>query len=355
MPYIVDVRTIFPQYEYPQEQILQQLKKIWEPKFFCYDRILEIQQNAGVEFRALARPIEEYEQINNWEVRQKIWRDQALQLASNLLIKLFSDYNLDPSEISLFISNSTTGFCVPSLEARLMNCFSFSTSMKRLPSFGLGCVAGAALLNRAADYLAGHPDDLVIILSVELCSLAMRAQESELANVVSAALFGDGAGLVFMCGDHHPLHPRAHFKHLGGQSAFFKDTERMMGWDIAQDGFRIVLSSDVAALAGREVSPLLNNLHDKFSAEVVPDFVVSHPGGPKVLLALEAAVPKLKSTLGMSWESLRQHGNVSSVSIWNVMELFKSSPEFQANRRGYFFALGPGFCAEGGILECCPR
>ncbi|MBI2520111.1 MAG: hypothetical protein HYV97_06830 [Bdellovibrio sp.] len=353
--YIVGVRTTFPQYQYPQDQILQELKKVWQANFFNYERILEIQKNAGVEYRAFIRPLGQYEKINNWEIRQKIWLEGALELGAKLLTDLFEDFNLDPGEIGLFMSNSVTGFAVPSIEARLMNRFSFAPSVKRLPVFGLGCLAGASLLNRAADYLAGHPKELVLILSVELCSLTMRMQESEMANVVSAALFGDGAGVVLMCGEQHPLRHKARFKHLGGQSAFFKDTERVMGWDIAQDGLKIVLSSDVATIASREVPPLLNNVRQKFSREITPDFIIGHPGGPKVLQALSEVLPDLRSTFALSWESLRQHGNLSSVSIWNVLELFKTSSEFRANRRGYFFALGPAFCAEGGILECCPH
>ena len=353
MTYIVDVRTTFPKYQYPQEQILQELKKFWEGQFFNYDRILEIQSNAGVEFRSFVQPLEEYGKINNWEIRQKIWLEGALELGTKLLTDLFRDFNLNPAEVKLFMSNSVTGFAVPSIEARLMNRFAFSPALKRLPVFGLGCLAGAALLNRAADYLAGHPEEVVLLMSVELCSLCMRVQESEMVNVVSAALFGDGAGIVLMCGEQHPLRKRARFKHLGGQSAFFKNTERVMGWDIAQDGLKIVLSAEVAEVASREVPPLLNNLHQAFSAEIVPDFIIGHPGGPKVLQALGTVIPDLQATLALSWESLRLHGNLSSVSIWNVLELFKSSPQFRSKRRGYFFALGPGFCAEGGLLECC--
>ncbi|OFZ17285.1 MAG: hypothetical protein A2X86_02200 [Bdellovibrionales bacterium GWA2_49_15] len=355
MTYIVDVRTTFPKNHYPQGQILDELKKFWQANFFNYERILEIQKNAGVEFRSFARPLSEYEKINNWEIRQKIWLEQALELGTTLLTDLFRDFNLDPAEVSLFMSNSVTGFAVPSIEARLMNRFAFAPSVKRVPVFGLGCLAGAALLNRAADYLVGHPKEVVVLLSVELCSLCMRVQESEMANVVSAALFGDGAGVVLMCGREHPLHNRARFRHLGGQSAFFKNTERVMGWDIAQDGLKIVLSTEVAEVVSREIPPLLNNLHKVFSPELTPDFVVGHPGGPKVLQALGEAFPHLQASIAFSWESLRQHGNLSSVSIWNVLELFKSSPEFRANRRGFFFALGPGFCAEGGVIECCPR
>jgi len=360
MPYIVDVLTEFPAFHYEQKHLLQRLHAAWEGQFFNLDRIKEIQLNAGVKERALSRPVEDYAHLNNWESRQKVWEEVALELAVNLTEKMLNRWGnrgLDVASIGTIISNSITGFTVPSIEAKLMNKFSFNVNARRVPIFGLGCLGGASLINRGAELLIAKPKEALLFLSVELCSLALRFGDTSMANVVASALFGDGAGLVLMVGDQHPLREKAAFQHLGGLSEFFPNTERVMGWDTASDGLKIVLSSDVPKFASEKIPPLLKRLEHQMSADSTNEenfqtqFLLGHPGGPKVLEAIKEALPLHAKTLELSEQSLAAHGNLSSVSILNIMERFMASPLRIPGLGGQFFALGPGFCAEAGAIR----
>lgn len=360
MPYIVDVLTGFPPFPYEQKHLLEQLHNAWGGQFFNLDRIKEIQFNAGVKERALSRPVQDYAELNNWEARQKVWEEVALELAIQLTEKMLNSwgkFGLDVASIGTIISNSITGFAVPSIEARLMNKFSFNVNTRRIPIFGLGCLGGASLINRGAEILTAKPKEALLFLSVELCSLTLRFGDTSMANVVASALFGDGAGLVLMVGDQHPLREKATFQHLGGLSEFFPNTERVMGWDTASDGLKIVLSSDVPKFASEKIPPLLKRLEQQMSQGASKDqsfqtqFLLGHPGGPKVLEAIKKSLPEHSKTLELSEQSLAAHGNLSSVSILNILERYMASPLRKPGLGGQFFALGPGFCAEAGALR----
>src|SRR4030095_6383038 len=198
---------------------------------------------------------------------------------------------------------STTGIAVPALDARLMNRIPFSRSMKRLPLFGLGCVGGAAGIARTADYLKGHPQEAVILFAVELCSLTIQRDDLSLANLVASGLFGDGAAAVLMVGDDHPLAAPGLPPALDSLSQFFPQTEHIMGWDVTNSGFKVLLSADIAELAQSEVRPSLEAFlgrHDLTIADI--DHWLVHPGGPKVIEALENGLGLPDEALALSRE-----------------------------------------------------
>src|SRR5690606_29128032 len=146
----------------------------------------------------------------------------------------------EASDVSLLATTTVTGIAVPSIDARLMNRLPFAPTLKRLPLFGLGCVGGAAGLARVSEYLRGHPREAAILLSVELCSLTFQLEDVSVANLVSTGLFGDGAAAVLLVGAHHPLADRTPRPTvLASRSAFFPDTERVMGWDVVDAGFKV--------------------------------------------------------------------------------------------------------------------
>ena len=218
----------------------------------------------------------------------------------------------------LFSSTSVTGISSPSIDARLINRMGLSPNIKRVPMFGLGCVAGAAGIARAADYVRAYPDQIALLLAVELCSLTLQREDLSVANLISSGLFGDGAAAVLIAGDQCGL-PGP--KILATRSVFYPETEEMMGWNVSQDGFRIVLSPEVPALIqrnlGRDVDSFLAELGRKHSD--VGSWVL-HTGGPKVLEATASALGLENGQLSASWDCLRRTGNLSSASVLVVLE-----------------------------------
>jgi alkylresorcinol/alkylpyrone synthase len=220
----------------------------------------------------------------------------------------------------------------------------------------LGCVAGAAGIARVHDYLLGHPDDVAVLLSVELCSLTMQSDDVSMANIVASGLFGDGAAAVVMVGERRAAQmgvsgPRV----ISSRSRMYPDTEEMIGWNIGSSGFRIVLSASVgdviAQYLGADVEAFLSD-HDLKSIEI--ERWVAHAGGPKVLQAIEESLNLNDGQLEASWHSLAENGNLSSSSILHILRDIldgRGVGKPVSGTPGLLLAVGPGFCSELVLLE----
>jgi len=216
-------------------------------------------------------------------------------------------------------------------------------------------LGGAAGIARTADYLQGHPQDAVILFAVELCSLTIQRDDLSLANLVASGLFGDGAAAVLMVGNDHPLARRAEpmLRVVASQSQFFPETEHIMGWDVTNSGFKVLLSADIAQLARSEVRPSLEaflSRHDLTIADI--DHWLVHPGGPKVIQALEEGLNLPGEALCLSWECLAEAGNISSASVLLILDkAMKRSPFGKPGEYGMLMAMGPAFSAELVLLQ----
>src|SRR5262249_34974371 len=213
---------------------------------------------------------------------------------------------LSAADVDALIFVTVTGVATPSIDARLMNRLALPSRVKRMPIFGLGCVAGAAGLSRAADYVRAYPDQVAVLLSVELCSLTLQKGDLSIPNLIASGLFGDGAAAVLVVGDGRPA---AGPEIVASRSVFYRDSQRVMGWDISEEGFRIVLSADVPQV----VRDYLRADVDAFLAEhglTRSDIAswVCHPGGPKVLEAMEETLELPPDALAVTWKSLREVG-----------------------------------------------
>lgn len=315
----------------------------------------------GVRHRHLALPTERYGELSGFGARNDAWIEVATELGERCLAQLVDDAGIAHADIDQLTTTTVTGLAVPSLDARLMNRLPLSPHLTRVPLFGLGCLGGAAGVARTADYLRAHPRNLAVLLAVELCSLTLQHADFSVANAISSGLFGDGAAAVLLAGAEHPLAARARVAGpsrsagptvLASRSVFFPDTERVMGWDIVDEGFQVVLSPDVPKLV-REALPLAV---DAFLAEhgLCRDDIatwVSHPGGPAVLQAMEEGLTLPEGALDASRESLAEVGNLSSASVLCVLEEFRANRRPPAGSYGLLMALGPAFCAEMVLLR----
>jgi alkylresorcinol/alkylpyrone synthase len=313
----------------------------------------------GVAERYLAMPAEEYVRIGGFGQRNEVWQKVATELGVRAISALLAEVGLTARDVSMLMTTTVTGIAVPSLDARLMNLLPFPTTLKRVPLFGLGCLGGAAGLARASEYLRAFPDEAAILLSVELCSLTFQTQDVSVANLVSTGLFGDGSAAVLLVGAKHPLATvRAGVRETGrprvvsSKSVFFRNTERVMGWDVVDSGFKIVLSADVPTIVRDHVPGAV----DGFLAEQglrrrdVESWVM-HPGGPKVIDALEESLELPPGALAPTREGLARIGNVSSSSVLILLDEYRRRRRPRAGSFGLLMAMGPGFCAEMVLLR----
>lgn len=354
MPYIVSTATGFPDHFYSQKTISEDLQMLWREYGVNLGRVANIHENTTVEGRHIAVPKEEYYELRGWEKPNAIYARVAVELGQATLEKAFADAGLDASDMAMFAYASTTGLSIPTIDARLMNRLPFHASTKRMPMFGLGCVAGAIGTSRIADYLEGHPTEAAVFLAEEFCSLTIQKHDISIANLIACGLFGDGAGVVLMVGDEHPLvrqNGRSMPRVVGTRSVFFPETEHFMGWEIKESGMQIVLSADVPTAS----RTLLADHVEAFLGDhgIGIDDVgqwICHPGGPKVIEAIEAGLGLDDTALQRSRNVLREVGNVSSVSVLLILdEVMRETPP--PGTWGLMMAMGPAFCAELVLLR----
>ena len=256
------------------------------------------------------------------------------------------------------ISEPELDLAVPTLEARVAALIGMRPDVVRMPLVGLGCVAGAAGVARLHDYLVGHPDKVVVLMSVELCSLTLQRDDTSIANLVGSGLFGDGAAAVVAVGrdraadlaveDRGPSQPDV----LASRSRLYPDSERTMGWDVGAGGLKIVLDAQVPTLVERYVGGDVEAfLADHGLSQADIEWYVAHPGGPKVLEALAATLGVPRDALQVTWDSLAKIGNLSSASVLNVLADTLATRPPRPGSYGLMLAMGPGFCSELVLLR----
>lgn len=353
-PLLRAVGRALPPHYADQETILGALREHWAKKHFNAQRLDELHRAVRVGGRFLALPLAEYAALDTFQKSNDAWIRVALDLGADAISRALSAAGLGPRDVDHLYFVTVTGLSTPSLDARLVNRLRMRADVKRVPIFGLGCVAGAAGLSRVSDVLRAFPGEVGVLLSVELCSLTLQRNDLSVANVVASGIFGDGAAAVVVEGGARraaggaPPGPRV----VATRSSFYPDTEWVMGWDIVDSGFKVVLSAKVPDIArahiARDVDAFLAD-HGLARADI--RHFIAHTGGPKVLEAFEDALELPAGALDLSWKSLREVGNLSSASVLFVLADLFESRAARPGDRGLLVAMGPGFCAELLLLE----
>jgi alkylresorcinol/alkylpyrone synthase len=346
---IASVTAAFPDNYYRQDEILAELGRQWGGSTQTMTRLEAFHSRAGVEHRHLALPKERYEHIQGFSARNQEYIRVAVELGAQALSGALSEAGVEPAELGALFFVSVTGMATPSIDARLVNRLGLNPALRRTPIFGLGCVAGAAGLARAADFAKAYPAAHVGLLAVELCSLTWQPDDLGVPNLIASSLFGDGAAaLVLSPREKGPLGPRI----LASRSAFYPGTEHVMGWDIGTQGLRVLLSAGVPELVREHIAPGV----DRFLAEqglgrADIQHWIMHTGGPKVLEAFQQCLGLTASDLEFSWGQLRRNGNLSSASVLLVLADTWRARRPAPGSRGLVLAMGPGFCSEMVLIE----
>lgn len=351
MSFIVTSTTTYPENIVEQKEVKKFLMQVWPDKSAFIEQFMD---STTVNKRHLTLELNHYLDLGDVGKRNVIWKKEAMHLQKENIKKLLDESQIKIEDIDLIASATTTGLAVPSLEALMMNQFPFSPNTKRLPLFGLGCLAGVAGINRVNDYLVGHPYSAAILMVTELCSLTYQFDDQRVANIIGTSLFGDGSGAVLMVGDKHPLAKNASFEIISTESIFYPNTERLMGWDMIKDGFKINLSNEIPVLVKEHVG---NNIDDFLKKNKITrddiGYYIAHPGLTKVLDALCETMNIHRDKLALSWESLSKYGNTSASSVINVLEQTIKTADIAPNTLGIMMAMGPAFSLELGLIKKC--
>lgn len=346
---IASAVSALPAHYYPQKTLIEAFRKYWGPKIDRFDVLERLHAATQVDGRYLAFPLESYP-LPSWGDANNKWINATLELGAEAIEKALAQAGVPKQEIGAFFFVSITGIASPSIEARLINRMGLNPRMKRIPIFGLGCVAGAAGIARAADYVRAFPKEVALLLSVELCSLTIQPDDLSVANLISSGLFGDGAAAVVIAGSEYKT--TAGPQIVATRSVFYPETEYVMGWDISEKGFQIVLSRDVPEVVlshlGRDVDEFLQE--HALKRDDIATWII-HTGGPKVLEATEKALGLAGDALAASWACLRKTGNLSSASVLFVLEEIMQNRRPEPKSWSVLAAMGPGFCSELVLLR----
>ncbi|MDQ4038200.1 MAG: type III polyketide synthase [Actinomycetota bacterium] len=349
---IESVAVALPQHCYEQAAITEMVTDLVLPAGVSAALLQRLHANAGVAQRHLVLPLDEYATLDGFGAANDAFIRAGLDLGARAITEALQSAGLSASDVDLIMVTSVTGVAAPSLDARLVTRLGLRPDVKRLPIFGLGCVAGAAGVARVHDYLLGHPAHVAVLLSVELCSLTVQRDDPSTANLVASGLFGDGAAAVVMLGAERKTSSRAGAEVVNTGSRFYPGTERVMGWDIGGSGFRIVLDASVADVVGAHLADDMKSFLAAADLDI-PDVArwIAHPGGPKVLNAVQQALALPENALHHAWTSLAAVGNLSSASVLHVLAATLDDPPPPAGSHDVLFAMGPGFCAELVLLH----
>lgn len=346
---IASAASAFPKHYYSQKFLMEQLQQYWGDRLRNPQMLARLHRNVAVEGRHLAMPYEKYYNLKTWGCANDAWIQVAQELGEQALCHALQHAGLEREKIGALFFASVTGICSPSIDALLVNRMGLSANIKRVPIFGLGCVAGAAGIARAADYVRAYPSQAAALVSVELCSLTIQREDLSVANLISSGLFADGSAAVIVTGDQLNANgPEI----VATRSVFYPQTEEMMGWKVSEKGFSIVLSPQVPTLIrenlGRDVDAFLGE--HGYTRSNIGSWVL-HTGGPKVLEATGDALDLHNGELDASWDCLKRVGNLSSASVLVVLEDVMKNRRPEPGTLGLLAAMGPGFCSELVLLK----
>ncbi|MEU2184007.1 type III polyketide synthase [Streptomyces thermolilacinus] len=372
MTRIAAVHGVLAPYRHRQRDLTDMVARACLPAGADRRALDRLHAGALVDTRHTALPLHRYVEPADFGTVNDAYIAAAVDLGVEAVAGALGEAGLSARDVDLVLFTSVTGIAAPSVDARVAGRLGMRPDVRRLPLFGLGCVAGAAGLGRLHDYLAGWPGQVAVLLSVELCSLTFQRSDASPANLVATALFGDGAAAVVACGTRRATGTagpsagagptaagRAGTAECAGpvvvasRSRLYPDTERLLGWDVTASGFRVVLDPAVPDVVRKHLAADVDGFLTEYglTRRDVTRWVV-HPGGPKVLDAVAEALDLPDGALDVSRRSLASAGNLSSASVLHVLrDTLAADPAPPAGTPGLLLAMGPGFCTELVLLR----
>ena len=335
---LISLATASPAHELIQDEVRDIVVEEFRERFPLVERLATVFDNAGVRRRQAVRPIEWYLQPRSLPERSATYLEGALELFSQAAEKALAGAGLSGADVDIIVTASTTGVATPSLEARAMNRLGFRPDAARVPLFGVGCAGGATGLALAARLAAAQPGATVLFVTVELCTLAFRNDVVNATDIVATALFGDGAAAcVLRTGDSGFLQVAGFAEHT------WPDSLDIMGWRMDDLGLGVVLSQSVPSFVQKMLRPAMQAmLQAQGLAMEDIDRFICHPGGAKVIEALEGALDLGQGALDVEREILAEHGNMSAPTVLFILDRMRQKG---LPRRSALSALGPGFTA----------
>ena len=352
MPKIASVGTATVPFQYDQSIARDFAYNLFSSKRKDVERMIKVFDNAMIEKRQFCYPKDWYDHIHDFVERSESYKENALSLSLSAISNCLDKIGADHTDYDHIIFVSSTGISAPTIDALLINELKLNPHIKRTPIWGLGCVGGAMGLSRAFEYTKTYPSSGVLLVALEICSLAFQKDDYSKSNVVAIAIFADGAAATLVTGDDHRLSPSSKLNLTDTFTTTYYDSLDVMGWDIIETGFKAIFSKDIPTIVRTKVKETVEQFTFKnnLSPENIKHFLL-HPGGTKVLNEFETSLGLNNGALNHSRNVLRNFGNMSSPTVLYVIDEFLEEDDYIPGEYGIISALGPGFTSELLLFE----
>jgi alkylresorcinol/alkylpyrone synthase len=335
---LISLATAVPPYEYLQKDVLAAAWEVFGPRLPEFETLSSIFSNTGIVKRYGVKPFDWYLKRQGWPERTEAFLEGAEALFVDVAQKALANAQLGGGDIDTVVTVCSTGIATPSLEARVARVMGFRSDVTRVPVFGLGCAGGVSGVSIASRLAQARPGTNVLLVAIELCSLALRLDELTKANIVAVSLFGDGAAAIILrAGDGGATRIESSGEHL------WPDTLGIMGWNVDPEGFGVIFRRTIPNFVTAHLNPAVVQILARMQLSMADiDRFICHPGGAKVVSALETALALHQGTLDHERQVLADYGNMSAPTVLFVLERARAKG---LPARSLLTAIGPGFTA----------
>jgi alkylresorcinol/alkylpyrone synthase len=347
MSKIISTGTSTPSFEYSQNEIRKFISALFMDSSENLSEIFTVFDTALISRRFFSVPKEWLYLDHTFSERNRQYQETALDISEKACIACIEVSGARFSDIDGIIFVSSTGIATPGIDAMLCNKLNLRPDIKRIPLWGLGCAGGASGLSLAMSLCKANPEQCFMLVCTELCSICFQKEDISKKNIVATSLFADGSAAALIAGEGHSLYQQKGISLIESRSRQFRDTLDVMGWNIIDSGFDVVISKDIPCIVLEHIRAIVTDLlrnHDLVSSDLKHLFL--HPGGRKVLEAVSAGLERPMSDFSSSSLMLDQYGNMSSATVLFVIDEVLRNSQFQKNEFGMISAFGPGFSSE---------
>jgi alkylresorcinol/alkylpyrone synthase len=341
---LLSIATAVPPQEVEQAEAKRRARIAFGGRKELFDRLAGVFDNAGIAKRHIVAPQDWYMAGHGWHERNAVYLEASESLFIEAAEKAIDRAGLKPEQIDGVVTVSTTGIATPSLDARAGPKIGLRSDVRRVPVFGLGCAGGVNGLAATARMAAAEPGTNWLFVTIETCSISIRLDSADPAAIVATALFGDGAAAAVVTAGEHSL-----ARITGSAEKMWPDTLRIMGWDVEDPGLAVVFDRAIPPFIEAQLAQAVDEMCSGLGvARADIDRFCCHPGGVKVIDAIESALDLNQGELNLEREVLRDYGNMSAPTVMFVLErlLKQGLPD-----RVMMTAFGPGFTCAGLLLE----
>jgi len=350
MPSLASISKIDFPYKVEQQIVKEGARNLFAPSYPQVERMMSAFDNTEIKTRNMCKPLDYYTSLHSFEDQNAEYIRISLEYSIQAIEECIASANIEKDDITDLIFISTTGLSTPSLDALIINKMRLNQNTNRMGIFGLGCGGGVSGYSKANILAIANPDAVVLLVTVELCSLTFLRNDFSKSNFIGSSLFADGVAACIITGDNHTNKTTNAFTFLAAQSKLYYDTLDVMGWEFMNSGFKVLFSSDIPTIIAKNIRNDVSSFLEKHQLKIsdIKNFIF-HPGGKKVLTAYEEALQVEGDFLKNTREVMNDNGNMSSTTVIYVLERFFSQG-FE-NGYGLMVSMGPGFSSEMVLLQ----